>query len=317
MLRTVTLHGPLSKFHSTPFEVQADNLRELFSVLFANFPQLRNELRQHTELAILLKNGDHHRFVSEDNIAFPFGALNEIHLGVNEEGSIATAASWFAGQVATAGTFAYAAAYVAAIVVISYVTASIASSLIEKPQTDGRSPDEQRSNIFDEAQNLTGVGHPIPLVYGRFKVGSVVVSSEAESVHQGIGIDDAINFPINSSVSGNLFANDSLGGSTPLATSFTFNGVTTTVPANPATPGSYTGGGVTITLASNGNYTVNSTATLLNGSILEAQVTLTGGNNSVNGYITRLSITTYDDSYVAGAGGGLGPGDGGSGDGGY
>ncbi len=227
MLRQVTLHGPLAdRFGSGPISLNVDDVHSLMSGLNCAYPGFRRELVKHPRMAVALKDDQGVSFVSEETLGWSFGNKNEIHLATGEEGS-GTGAEYIAAQFAaqftgTAATVAYAAAYVVTAVVLAYSMYSIAQSLADQPEP-GKDGKEELSGLFDQAVNLEGQGHPIPLVYGLFKVGSVVISSDVVSEKNAIGVDDSYSALTGETITGNLLDND-LDGQTLTISEFTFIG---------------------------------------------------------------------------------------------
>lgn len=260
MLRQVTLHGPLAaRFGDQPITLDADDVQMLFSGLDCAHPGFMRELRNYPKLAIGLKDGEDISFISEQRMGWNFGSKPEVHLACAEEGSIEAAAvavaEWAAGgtwaTVAGVDAAIYATAYVATIVAISYAIGTVARSMAEKPSGTGAGKEEV-SALFDGPVNLEGQGHPIPLVYGEFRCGTVVISADVISEKQAIAVGDVANGVPNTPVTGNVFAND-IDGDTMTLTNFSV-GSTTYSPGATAT---ITNG--TVNIASNGNYTVTST----------------------------------------------------------
>lgn len=51
-----------------------------------------------------------------------------------------------------------------------------------KSYTSRNPPDQRTSYLFDGAVNTVAQGGPVPIIYGRMRVGSVVVSAGINSV---------------------------------------------------------------------------------------------------------------------------------------
>lgn len=71
-----------------------------------------------------------------------------------------------------------------------------------RSSNDRESPDERKSFVFNQATNTVEQGGPVPLVYGRFRTGSVVVSAgieteEVEILHTGGGAGGGSTYPDN------------------------------------------------------------------------------------------------------------------------
>lgn len=258
MLRKITLHGPLAAtYGEQTIELDADDFPTLLRGLDCAYPNFLIELRKHPQMAVALKKGEDVSFITPENMGWSFGSKDEILVTTSEQGSgaeiAAAVASWASGASSFAAAtgwsaFVYAAAYVATTIAIAYAVGRIAQSLADTPESDGASADERRSALFDQAVNLQGQGHPVPLLYGRFKCGSVVISAGVRTTKNAIAFGDAIVVEYLSTVTGNLFSND-IDGSTLTLQSWTLNGVS-------RTPGqTYTTTGLSFTLNSNGSFT--------------------------------------------------------------
>lgn len=81
---------------------------------------------------------------------------------------------------AAEGVIAGGAGSTMAMMGAAMVVSGIATMLTPVPSLDGgelgKSVDDKKSFIFTGPENVSTQGIPVPLVYGRFKVGSVVVS---------------------------------------------------------------------------------------------------------------------------------------------
>lgn len=308
MLRQITLHGPLAaKLSSETIEFDADDLPTLFSGLKSAYPDFLIELRKHNEFALALKNDDDLKFIKQEDLGWSFGEAKEIHLVTGEHGAgveVAAmvtgyqtlAAAWAASAYAAA---AYVAVTIAVTVAMAYVIGRISMSLADKPAGTNGSAEERGSYLFDGAVNLQGQGHPIPVVYGRFRVGSVVVSAEVTSEKSAIGFNDTVQITYEETASGNIFSND-IDGNTLTLTSYVVNGTT-------KTPGStYTGTGYSITIASNGNYTITPSGSIVTNFTATYYATATNGleiTANLQCYINQPYVNYNESTGGDGSGG--------------
>ncbi len=299
MLRTIHLHGALAKrFGATPFAMSVDDLQALFSGLEANFPGFRSELRQHKRVAIGLDTGGKIEFLTEERFAWSFGSANEIHIALDEHGAGAEAAAVVATEIV--GTWAsvsgwtavaYAAVYVATIAALAYISSSLIKSLAEKPEVS-RTGKEDPSPLFDQAVNLEGQGHPIPLLYGLFKCSTVVISADIVSEKNTFVVDDSSVGFLEQTLSGNIYDNDAGQGELTLLR-FVIGGVT-------YAPGaSYNSGGVTFTINANGDYSATCA------SVVELSVACISQGETTSGTESTLTlrwkaISTLEGSSSAG-----------------
>jgi len=306
LIREIALHGPLAaRYGHTPILLDADNVTSLMRGLACACPDFLIELRKHEKIAIALADDKGIEFLDEEGMRWNFGNKSKIHIAAEEHGSGAEAAaavaSWASGAssfAAASGSaaFVYAAVYVAVTVAIAYAMGSIAASLADKPSASGGPADERKSYLFDQAVNLEGQGHPVPLLYGRFKVGSVVISSDVSTERNSIAFNDGIVVDVGATVTGNVFGNDVLGSSLTMA-HFYVAGV------QYAAGATYSDANVSITIAANGDYSVSG---YVEGqySAKYSATTPTGGTSTAD-----LVIDVQQSFYVYESGDGAGGGE--------
>jgi len=77
---------------------------------------------------------------------------------------------------------------------------SLTSMLSPTPQTDSYSdrerPGERPSFLFDGPTNTSTQGLPVPLIYGRMRVGSIVVSADLSADDIALGSDYEPDDPV-------------------------------------------------------------------------------------------------------------------------
>jgi len=253
MLRTVHLLGALSKVCPDPVELDADDVRVLFSGLEANFPGFKDTLRESDRFALALKRGDELTYMRQEDLGWRFGAADELYLATDERGSgaeVAVIVAAYAGAVGTtAYAVAYAVTYIAVNIAIAYALGRISMALADQPTSSGNSVDENRSYLFDQPVNLEGQGHPVPLLYGRFKCGSIVISAEVTSEKSAIPIGDGVQIEHTETRTGNVFDND-VDGSLLTLTRFEVDGTPYAPGVTRSTP-TYN-----LTINSSGTYTL-------------------------------------------------------------
>ncbi len=156
MLRTVHLHGRLGKKFGKRFELDVNSATEAARALAFQLPGFAEYLR-HRQYCVSVGQGT---VLDSESINMQLGQQRDIHI---------TPAGAMAGieTILLAGVLLFSA--VAAISVMSMPKAPAASGREEATKT--------ASFIFDGAQNVTEQGHVVPLIYGRWRVGSVVASS--------------------------------------------------------------------------------------------------------------------------------------------
>lgn len=258
MLRTVHVHGPLSKgLPPGPIKLDADDLPTLLRGLNSARRDFLVDFRKHERFALALRADGEVRYITEQDLGWSFGSADQIFFTTEEKGSgIEAAAAAIAFESAVyAGVQYYAAvyavAYIAISVAVSVTIGTISRSLADKPDVGGPPADEMRSYLFDQAVNVEGQGHPIPLCYGRFKCGSVVISADVSTDKQAMAFSDSITVEYGVTATGNVFDNDVQSGTMTL-TSFRVKGVATYNAGD-----THTGAGYTLRVTSTGQYTLD------------------------------------------------------------
>lgn len=185
MIRKIHLHGSASELGDC-IELDADSLPMLFAGLNSAFKGFRKLVSNSEQFALVYKNADGtYESLSEDALAMPFGENEELHFITRAKGADPATAAAAAAYFFEAGTVAYyvaaAAIYIAMVIAVSYVAASLAPS----PEVGGsESAENEPSFMFNGAVNITEEGYAVPLVYGRVLTGSVVISvgTEVENI---------------------------------------------------------------------------------------------------------------------------------------
>ena len=215
-MKTVLLRGELGKKFGRVHRFDLNTPAEAIRALLANFEGFQSELAEAGERGVgyMVQIG-RDAMQSLDEIAYPTGMGEAISItpvlqgaGGGGLGSIfaGVALIAFAALTAGAGTIlgiglgtqaAFAVGSIGAALALGG-TAQLLSPTIS--DTAGAGPERQRpresfaavnneiadnrsSYIFNGAVNLTAQGNPVPLCYGRLKVGSVVISA-------GLSVED-------------------------------------------------------------------------------------------------------------------------------
>ncbi len=167
--RAIHLHGGLRKLCEQPLKVAVSTPWEAVSACRALVPGFAVAVRKGAyTMTVDDVEGNP---VDRDLKRFGFGrAVTDIHIVPLVAG-------------AATGT---------AIIVGSVVAGLVLGAVIGAPRiadygTRGE-PEQKTSHLFDRPINVTEQGGPVPLVYGRFRVGSTIVSA-------GIGVEDMSYYP--------------------------------------------------------------------------------------------------------------------------
>lgn len=156
MLRTVHLHGRLGKKFGRKFELAVNTPTEAIRALVFQLPGFGPYIRHR---GYVLTTGDGGA-IDEAQLQLGMGRQTDIHV-------IPAGAAAGIETILLGATLLFTA--VAGIAVLSMPKVPTAASREEATKSS--------SFIFDGPQNVTEQGHPVPLVYGQFRVGSVVVSA--------------------------------------------------------------------------------------------------------------------------------------------
>jgi len=250
MLRDIHFYGSLAKtVGHEKLSLSVNDVQMLFRSMERVKPGFTQDVAALKDICFVLKDGEKIKSLTADDLSWRFGDYKEVHIAGGEDGAFITAAMFVGTFLAE---YAVAAAIVANIV-ISVAVGAIVSSMTSMPTTNNNEPvDQRKSNLFDGAVNNVSQGGPIPLVYGRFRVGSTTISSDVTTEKMSAANDDTITVAEGSSVSGNVLSNDIRGDTASSVVSFKVASTTTSAGGTYTAPGSLW----TLTIASNGNYTI-------------------------------------------------------------
>lgn len=255
MLRRVGFVGPLAdRFGKEAITFDCDDIRSLLSGLQCAYPDFRAELSNFDEVILVKKQGDKIEPIPQEELSLTFGKADEIYLAAGTKGSAAEAAAFVASYFAE-GTAAYYAAYVITYVAVAVaVTATMGAvmrSMMDTPDASRSERDKRASSLFNGVQTVIEQGGAIPVIYGRHRVGSTVISTEIASERLPILTPDVIRVTSGHSYSGNLTVNDILRERLTV-TSWTIMGTTQVAGAT------YTGSDYTIKVDANGDINIAS-----------------------------------------------------------
>ena len=196
MLRTIYLHGVLARFGES-FRLDVRDAAEACRALGHQLPGFRKTVEDghwHVFRGPLDAQND----LSTDDLAVGLGQSDEIHIMPVAEGAgevfqvIAGAALFTAGLLTANPALMYAGGALA--------LGGVAQMLTSPPAVDNYSererPDERPSFLFDGPTNTSTQGLPVPLIYGRMRTGSVVVSADLSADDIGLGDDFEPSDPV-------------------------------------------------------------------------------------------------------------------------
>lgn len=207
MLREIRLHGALRREFGGSFRLDVATPIEAFRALMAQLPGFRQRIAE-GEFTIIRGKRKTGWALDAETLEFPLGG-EPLHIvpvasGSGKAGSviktvigiiIVAAVFYFAppaGPEAAGSMFGADLAASSAVFGISYgtlatigvgmVASGIAGLIAPTPKFRTEERDSRQSFLFNNLDNVTTQGVPLPLIYGRMRVGSVVISASLETV---------------------------------------------------------------------------------------------------------------------------------------
>ena len=184
MIRKVYLHGKLGKQFGPVHELDVSSPAQAVSAFVANYKEFRAVMTNGVYNVIVGKE-EAGRSLGEEQVSFPVEEGKEIHfipvLGGSggDSGGVLKAVAGVA--LIVAGIFipgAQGLVSVGAGLLLSGIATMIAPSprASLNSYSEREDPSERNSFLFSGARNTSEQGQPMPIVYGRFQVGSIVLS---------------------------------------------------------------------------------------------------------------------------------------------
>jgi predicted phage tail protein len=199
MLRRIKLYGALAKFigHRV-LEADVSSAAEAVRFLVTNWPELEQHMAdQHYRVSVgrydLAEDELHDPVGAQDIRIVPVvvgaGGLGRILAGIALiavsfmlPGAGAFGAVSMFGQAATAGGFLTGLGTAVSLVGASLVLGGISQLLTPTPKATQSDQDPRKTYNFSGVQQTSRQGTPVPIVYGKTLVGSVVISAGVDTV---------------------------------------------------------------------------------------------------------------------------------------
>lgn len=187
-MKIIHLHGALGSQFEGPFSLDVRDPAEAVRALGTQLPGFRSEIES-GNWHVLRGPLDAEDDLDEEGLVVALGQASEVHILPAVEGAggwfnvIAGAAliavAWWNPAGWAAGTAMMAGAAGAAMAVggIVQLTTSLSGSDYDQRER----PDQRPSFMFDGPVNTSTQGLPVPVIYGRVRVGSVVISAGMNS----------------------------------------------------------------------------------------------------------------------------------------
>lgn len=183
-MTNVYIHGLLAKEFGRKFKFSLGRPKDAIAAIDANKKGFTNRIIE------LAKKGAHYSIVVDGIVANKFS----LERGTPKDIHIIPAIAGSAGVVTAIGVILYAAALYApeylAVYLIALGTVAISygiSNLMQKSQkTDVGSASAtanalNKSFLFSNGENVAEQGNPLPIGYGRLRIGSAVIQSTIKS----------------------------------------------------------------------------------------------------------------------------------------
>ncbi len=181
----VHLHGILGNKYGKIHKFAAKSPKDILNALEANHSEFRKDLKE-----LALKNV-HYTFVY-DNKWLKGSSLLDNKIKVKEVHVVPSVLGAGAVVFGTAkAAFLFWASF--AISVGSAVYSYVQAGKVEFPKipgATGTSTALNRSLAFSNRENIIEQGNPVPLVYGRIKVGSLVIQSSVKTFPLSLTLTD-------------------------------------------------------------------------------------------------------------------------------
>lgn len=196
MLTKVILEGQMRRVVGRPYVMfHCDSVREMFSLLMVNFPNAKDWIRKNA------KNYELYEVECEDEQGRK-ERIDDDGLTMQRECKTVRILPLFTGAGGRNGilqTILGAVVTVIGIVLccfgqtygINLVVAGIGMmmggiiTMLMAPSNDEKDDDKKTSYYFNGAVNTTRQGLPVPLVFGRTRVGSAVISASIDVTTEG------------------------------------------------------------------------------------------------------------------------------------
>lgn len=162
MLRTVHLHGRLGARFGKRHVLDVESPAEALKALLYQFRGFENHIKQRSYIVTAgrSRRRDRCTVLCEDALKLRLGGATDIHI---------VPAPLMAGvELIILGIT----------LVLVAISAVVIFTMVKAPKPGDREAETKAaSHVFDGPQNVIEQGHPVPLVYGEVRTGSVVVSS--------------------------------------------------------------------------------------------------------------------------------------------
>lgn len=199
MLTKIYLEGAMGRNFGREWMLDIHTPAEALQLIQANMPRfgqwIRDNLKRYEKCMIICKYADGRIEALDEKTMLMRKEPQEIHFVPTVYGAgkfmgvIIGAAMFVVGAVLCVPMFgALAPAFGQALMVAGagMLISSIVTAIMGRVKSNNNNDDDQTSYYFNGAQNTTRQGVPVPLIFGRCKVGSAVISSSINVSDQSV-----------------------------------------------------------------------------------------------------------------------------------
>lgn len=201
MLTKIYLEGAMGRNFGREWTLDIHTPAEAFQLIQANIPRfgqwIRDNLKRYEKCMIICKYADGRIEALDEKTMLMHKEAKEIHFvptvyGAGKfMGAIVGAAMVVVGALMwwnPLGWGAWAVAIGQGLVVAGagMLVSTVVTAIMGRVKNNSNDDDDQTSYYFNGAQNTTRQGVPVPLIFGRCKVGSAVISSSINVSDQSV-----------------------------------------------------------------------------------------------------------------------------------
>lgn len=201
MLTKIYLEGAMGRNFGREWILDIHTPAEAFQLIQANIPRfgqwIRDNLKRYEKCMIICKYADGRIEALDEKTMLMHKEAQEIHFvptvyGAGKfMGAIVGAAMVVVGALMwwnPLGWGAWAVTIGQGLVVAGagMLVSTVVTAIMGRVKNNSNDDDDQTSYYFNGAQNTTRQGVPVPLIFGRCKVGSAVISSSINVSDQSV-----------------------------------------------------------------------------------------------------------------------------------
>lgn len=191
----VRFYGSLKQFGSE-FRLDCQTTAEIVQALTSQIPKLRQFIQQGLFTVRVGRDYFDNRYL-EQGLSHKLKDDATVHFTPVLKGSkrgglfgVIAGVAIIAGAIALgplAGIISTNAAWIVGSVGASLLLGGVAQMLTKMPEMKmGAEKEKKQSTAFSNLSNMTAQGKPMPLAYGRMRVGSLIISQGVETMDTGI-----------------------------------------------------------------------------------------------------------------------------------